>query len=134
MDVLTPIKKNVIDPTIAIGSGTIEGMKDTFTTKKGASDVAYMVVGGIAAGIVTIGILPRIPFGKLPFGREIASAVTLGVGVSMSAYGKKTGSGVWGTAGVVTTLAGAGALLSMTGLLPSSVSLKITAQKPLNNK
>ena len=92
MDVLTPIKKNVIDPTIAIGSGTYEGMKDTFTTKKGASDVAYMVVGGIAAGIVTIGILPRIPFGKLPFGREIASATTLGVGVSMSAYGKKTGN------------------------------------------
>ena len=128
MDVLTPIKKNVIDPTIAIGSGTIEGMKDTFTTKKGASDVAYMVVGGIAAGIVTIGILPRIPFGKLPFGREIASAVTLGVGVSMSAYGKKTGSGVWGTAGVVTTLAGAGALLSMTGLLPSSVSKYMAAE------
>ena len=76
MDVLTPIKKNVIDPSLAIGSGTLEGMKDTFTTKKGASDVAYMVVGGIAAGIVTIGILPRIPFGKLPFGREIASATT----------------------------------------------------------
>lgn len=128
MDVLTPIKKNVIDPTIAIGSGTYEGMKDTFTTKKGASDVAYMVVGGIAAGIVTIGILPRIPFGKLPFGREIASATTLGVGVSMSAYGKKTGNSIWTTAGIVTTLAGATSLLSMTGLLPSSVSKYMAAE------
>ncbi len=93
MDVLTPIKKNVIDPTLAVSKGVKTGLVDTITTKKGASDVAYMVVGGLVAGIVTIGILPRIPFGKLPFGREIASAFTLGVGVSMSAYGKKTGSG-----------------------------------------
>ena len=62
MEIVSTVKKQVLEPTGEIITGVPSALKDTFTTKKGATSwgtiVAGSVVGGLTAHLDFRSILP----------------------------------------------------------------------------
>ena len=116
MEIVSAVKDKAIDPVIDIVTGTPDALKDTFTTKEGAFAVGTIVAGSVVGGL-TAAVLTFVPFSTLPFGSEIAQAVGLGVGVSMTTYGMKTSNMVWTLGGAITTLAATRNILGILGIL-----------------
>ena len=115
MEIVSAVKDKAIDPVIDIVTGTPDALKDTFTTKEGAFAVGTIVAGSVVGGL-TAAVLTFVPFSRLPFGAEIAQAVGLGVGVSMTTYGMKTSNMVWTLGGAITTLAATRNILGILGV------------------
>ena len=115
MEIVSAVKDKAIDPVIDIVTGTPDALKDTFTTKEGAFAVGTIVAGSVVGGL-TAAVLTFVPFSRLPFGSEIAQAVGLGVGVSMTTYGIKTSNMVWTLGGAITTLAATRNILGILGI------------------
>ena len=115
MEIVSAVKDKAIDPVIDIVTGTPDALKDTFTTKEGAFAVGTIVAGSVVGGL-TAAVLTFVPFSRLPFGSEIAQAVGLGVGVSMTTYGMKTSNMVWTLGGAITTLAATRNILGILGI------------------
>ena len=115
MEIVSAVKDKAIDPVIDIVTGTPDALKDTFTTKEGAFAVGTIVAGSVVGGL-TAAVLTFVPFSRLPFGSEIAQAVGLGVGVSMTTYGIKTSNMVWTLGGAITTLAATRNILGILGV------------------
>lgn len=115
MEIVSAVKDKAIDPVIDIVTGTPDALKDTFTTKEGAFAVGTIVAGSVVGGL-TAAVLTFVPFSRLPFGSEIAQAVGLGVGVSMTTYGMKTSNMVWTLGGAITTLAATRNILGILGV------------------
>ena len=115
MEIVSAVKDKAIDPVIDIVTGTPDALKDTFTTKEGAFAVGTIVAGSVVGGL-TAAVLTFVPFSILPFGSEIAQAVGLGVGVSMTTYGMKTSNMVWTLGGAITTLAATRNILGILGI------------------
>ena len=115
MEIVSAVKDKAIDPVIDIVTGTPDALKDTFTTKEGAFAVGTIVAGSVVGGL-TAAVLTFVPFSILPFGSEIAQAVGLGVGVSMTTYGIKTSNMVWTLGGAITTLAATRNILGILGI------------------
>ena len=115
MEIVSAVKDKAIDPVIDIVTGTPDALKDTFTTKEGAFAVGTIVAGSVVGGL-TAAVLTFVPFSTLPFGSEIAQAVGLGVGVSMTTYGMKTSNMVWTLGGAITTLAATRNILGILGV------------------
>ena len=115
MEIVSAVKDKAIDPVIDIVTGTPDALKDTFTTKEGAFAVGTIVAGSVVGGL-TAAVLTFVPFSTLPFGSEIAQAVGLGVGVSMTSYGMKTSNMVWTLGGAITTLAATRNILGILGV------------------
>ena len=115
MEIVSAVKDKAIDPVIDIVTGTPDALKDTFTTKEGAFAVGTIVAGSVVGGL-TAAVLTFVPFSTLPFGSEIAQAVGLGVGVSMTTYGMKTSNMVWTLGGAITTLAATRNILGILGI------------------
>ena len=115
MEIVSTVKDKAIDPVIDIVTGTPDALKDTFTTKEGAFAVGTIVAGSVVGGL-TAAVLTFVPFSRLPFGSEIAQAVGLGVGVSMTTYGMKTSNMVWTLGGAITTLAATRNILGILGI------------------
>ena len=115
MEIVSTVKKQVLEPSGEIITGVPTALKDTFTTKKGATSWGTIVAGSVVGGL-TAAVLTFVPFSRLPFGSEIAQAVGLGVGVSMTTYGMKTSNMVWTLGGAITTLAATRNILGILGV------------------
>jgi len=115
MDVLTPIKTNVIDPVGTILTNSPSALKETFTTKEGLITWAGIAAGSIVGGL-TAAALTFIPFARFPMGRELSTAFGLGIGVSMTSYGMKTQKFAYTLGGAITTLAATRNLLGILGI------------------
>jgi len=115
MDVVSTAQKEIISPVSDIVTGVPSALKETFTTKEGAS-VPLKIVAGSVVGGLTAFVLTFVPFSRLPYGSEISQAVGLGVGVSMTSYGVKTSNMVWTLGGAITTLAATRNILGILGV------------------
>ncbi len=115
MEIVSTVKKQVLEPTGEIITGVPSALKDTFTTKKGATSWGTIVAGSVVGGLTAI-VLTFVPFSRFPFGREISTAAGLGVGISMTSYGMKTSNMVWTLGGAITTLAATRNLLGILGI------------------
>ena len=115
MDVVSTAQKEIISPVSEIVTGVPSALKETFTTREGAFAVGTIVAGSVVGGL-TAAVLTFVPFSRLPYGSEIAQAVGLGVGVSMTSYGMKTSNMVWTLGGAITTLAATRNILGILGV------------------
>ena len=107
---MTDVISTVTDETRDIVSGVIPGAKDTFTTKRGASDMAY-ALGGLVGAALVGGLMTMIPFQAVPMGNVLRTGSLLVVGAGLFTHGmKSSGNGIG-----LTTLVG-GALIFGTGV------------------
>ncbi len=115
MEILTPIKTNVIDPVASILTSSPKELKDTITTKQGYLTWGAIVAGSVVGGLTAIA-LTFIPFSRFPMGRELSTAAGLGIGVSMTSYGIKKNQLAFIIGGAITTVAATRNLLGIIGI------------------
>ena len=127
MEIVSTVKDKAIDPVMDIITGTPDALKSTFTTKERCYIVGEVVAGAIVGGLTAI-VLTFVPFSRFPFGREIATAAGLGVGISMTSYGMKTSNMVWTLGGAITTLAATRNLLGILGIGGGLTRLTMAAE------
>jgi len=118
MDVITTTRKEIIDPLSEIVGGVPSALKDSITDKQTTVQWGMIVVGSLVGGL-TATALTMIPFQRLPYGRELATAVGLGVGISMATYGMKRDELLWTFAGSITTITATAQILGLLGVFPS---------------
>jgi hypothetical protein len=100
--------------------GIPSALKETLTTKKQSTSVAWAMGGLVGASIIGSG-LTMLPLGRIPFGNGLRVAVTGGMGVSMMMVGSKNMSGAgsaWFVGGAILTGVAAGQVLGLTGYFP----------------
>ena len=120
MDVISTVKDDIYQPLADSVMGIPSALKETLTTKKQSTSVAWAMGGLVGASIIGSG-LTMLPLGRIPFGNGLRVAVTGGMGVSMMMVGSKNMSGAgsaWFVGGAILTGVAAGQVLGLTGYFP----------------
>jgi len=118
---MTDAISTVVDETSELIGGIIPATQETFTTKEGASDMAY-ALGGLIAATLVGGLMTMIPFQAMPMGNVLRTGSLLVVGAGIFRHGMKNQGGGIGLASLVAgpLLFGAGIAqtLAYTGFFP----------------
>lgn len=118
---MTDAISTVVDETSELIGGIIPATQETFTTKEGASDMAF-ALGGLVAATLVGGLMTMIPFQAMPMGNVLRTGSLLVVGAGIFRHGMKNQNEGMGLASLVAgpLLFGAGIAqaLAYTGLFP----------------